>query len=245
MKKLVSSEKSLFAKIILYMSMMAPFIATPVMFTFASTSSNASKSSGKGVRVAISTLDDKTGTGECHSNWFWDNNIGTGFRAQLATELAKYKDLSIQERENLRTMHEEEHELINADESALPKKKKFKAAQYSITGAVTEFEYCAGKRQGKLNVGAFFGQPDLGVEIGGRKSSAKVAMDIRVIDVETGAVVDSFRAVGKAKRTGLNVDINYREVEFGSSGYDNTPLGAATRESLRDAAAKIHRVVIR
>ena len=117
-------------------------------------------------RIAVSAFEDKSGSqSSCNKGFFREflgDKLGTGFKDQLITELAKTGRFQIVERDNLRKMYTEEHELINADHSTKPKKNKFKAAEYSIVGAITSFELCQSNVGGDLDVGSLL--------TGGKKS---------------------------------------------------------------------------
>jgi hypothetical protein len=74
-----------------------------------------------------------------------------------------------------------------------------------------------------------------GFRIGGKSSNAHVAVDIRLVDTTTGQVLQSHNAVGKAESSGVGVGVSRGLVDFGAEGFQNTPLGQATREAIRDA----------
>lgn len=189
-------------------------------------------------RVAISKFKDKTGNGRCNLS-FWGNRLSQGFRDQIATALMKSRKVNVVERENLKNMYNEEHGLINADTSTLPTKNRFKAAHYSITGAVTQFELCSGGLKGKVDVGSLIGIKNSGLKVGAGRASAKVAIDMRIIDTETGEVVMSFESTGKSSKVGFDIDGDYKGANFSSDAFRSSPIGKATKIAIKKAVKKI------
>ncbi len=96
-----------------------------------------------------------------------------------------------------------------------------------IRGAVTEYEASKAGGAGGIAVHG------IGIGVGG--SVAHVGLDIRIYDTSTGEVLQSHRAVGEAKTTGLAVGGVSGDVAFGAGGYWKTPLGEATRKAINNA----------
>ncbi len=190
-------------------------------------------------RLAVSTFKDKSARSKCRVGWFSRNDLGTGFQEQLITKLQKKGRFSIQERTNLKQMYNEEHNLINSDRRYSPRKNQFKSAHYSITGAVTAFELCNQGGDAKVDVGGLFGFKNTGLKVGGGVTKAKVGLDVRIVDVESGEILDSFTVEGSSSSAKFNVDGDYKGSRFGSKAFGNTPLGEATRVALAKAANKI------
>lgn len=191
-------------------------------------------------RVAVSTFTDKTGnSSRCRISWWGGHELGEGFRDQIVTALMKDGKYEIVERENLKTMYNEEHELINADKSTLPTKNKFRAAHYSITGAVTSFELCDDGFGGKADVGGLLGFKGAGLKLGAKTQKAKVVIDLRVIDVTTSQVVHSFRSEGTASSTKIDADGDIKGAKIGSDAFFSTPIGEATRDAIENAVSQI------
>jgi len=194
-------------------------------------------------RLAVSAFEDKSGSqSSCNKGFLRElmgDKLGSGFKDQLVTELAKTGRFQIVERDNLRKMYSDEHELINADRATKPKKNKFKAAEFSIVGAVTSFELCQSNVGGDLDVGSLITGGKKSFDVGAERSSASVVLDVRVVGVTTGVVIDSFRAEGAATSTDFKLSGSIKGAKFGSKGFYKTPLGEATREALKDATGKI------
>ncbi len=190
------------------------------------------------VRISVSSFTENSGTSRC-GPWLWNSDwLGSEFRDQLTTELYKLGKFEILERKNLNTMYSEEHQLVNADPTFLPEKNKYKAAQYSVTGAVTAFELCESGLGGALDVGSLVGLPSLEVELRGQ--TAKAAINLRIVNVTTGEVVGSFMTDGEAssKKVGLSVEA-LKNLRMNSEGFQNSPLGLAAQEAIHKAAIEI------
>jgi curli biogenesis system outer membrane secretion channel CsgG len=194
-------------------------------------------------RLAIANFKNKSGDSRCAIRWFSGDDLGSGMADQLVTELSKNDRFDIQERENLKEIYSDEHELINADKSAAPKKNQFKAAHFSIVGSVTAFEMCADGLGGKVDVGSLIGFKDSGLKVGAKRANAKVVIDVRVVDVEKGKVIKSWSSEGKASSTSFDVDGDYKGAGFGSDAFNNTPVGEATRLAMADIVKKIEKTV--
>lgn len=189
-------------------------------------------------RISVSTFSDKSGTSRCAIRW-WGRRLGSGFQDQMISALVEKGRFDVQERGNLKTMYNEEHNLINSDSSAAPRKNRFKAAHYSITGAVTSFEMCSEGGGSKLNVGKLLGFNTSKLKVGGKVQKATVVLDIRVVDVEQGSVIVAFKSEGKASSTKFDVNGSIKGAEFGSDAFKNSPIGEASREAIDKAVKKI------
>ena len=91
-----------------------------------------------------------------------------------------------------------------------------------ITGSITEF----GSKQSK--VGGGIGGFNLGVST----TTARVVVDLRIVNVNTGEIVMAKSAEGEDSSTGLD-NVGMDDIDFhNSSTWDNTQLGIASRESI-------------
>ena len=157
----------------------------------------------------------------------------------LLTDLVNSGRYTVLERQVINEMYDGEHQLINSGAAVRPKAGQFKIAHYTIAAAVSEFEFCNGGMGGGLNVGRLTGIGEL--KVGASVAKAKVVVDIRVIDVETGEVIGSVKGKGKSKRTGFDFDGFIEGVDFGSSAFSNSPLGQAVRGAIENATQKLHK----
>lgn len=193
--------------------------------------------------VSVTQFKDKTGSSSCRHNWiWWSAYLGDGFKDMLITELSKSDKLMVLERETIRDIYEDEHNLVNSENDGSLEKGQFKKARYTFVGAVTEFEYCAQKKKTSVNIGAVAGlfgvsTPDINVGFGGSK--AKVTVDLRVVDTKTGRVVRSIKSTETVEDSKYELD-----TELGSHEQEkNSPADKAARLAIEKAANEALKVL--
>lgn len=189
--------------------------------------------------VSIHQFSNKAAPSACRYQYeWWGQHLGTGFQEMLAKELLESGKVEVLEREVIHSIYNDEHNLVNSEADTTLEKGQFKKAKYVIAGAVTEFEYCAEKKGGSVNIGAvaaFLGgsAPDISVGFGTAK--AKLAMDLRLIDARTGKVIKTVRAEGTAEDSRWDLDANLGD--FYSQ--DSSPMGQAARTAIREGSRRL------
>jgi curli biogenesis system outer membrane secretion channel CsgG len=166
-------------------------------------------------RVAVINFEDKAGYG---------HNVGRGVSDMLVTSLVESKKFIVIEREELDEILKEQglgqSGLVTPQSAA--KVGQLLGLQRIITGSVTEF----GSKQNK--VGGGFGGFNLGVST----TTARVTVDIRIINVNTGEITMAKSAEGEDSSTGLD-NVGIQDIDFHNSDtWDNTQLGIASREAI-------------
>ena len=140
----------------------------------------------------------------------------------MTTELYEAGLFTLLEREKLKYVGEEIRLSQSGlmDESTAPELGRIKGAQYSMTGAVTEYHYKA--------AGGAIPIPGVG-GIGGASNTAYVTLDIRIINNETGEV-----AYAAAERGASNQTLGGLITKYGGfgAGKINGILAAATRKAV-------------
>lgn len=191
-------------------------------------------------RISVTAFEDKTGgSHSCkhHSGYYWNKSLGSAFKEMLVTKLLESNRFDVLEREHIKKIYGSEHQLINAENTASAKKGQFKKAHYTLAAAVTEFQMCRGGLGGGLDIGRIFGVGK--VKVGASSISASVAVDIRVIDVETGSILASIRAEGEKNDKSFNVDTLTKGLDFDLATFEQSPIGEATRMAINRAAEKL------
>jgi curli biogenesis system outer membrane secretion channel CsgG len=89
-----------------------------------------------------------------------------------------------------------------------------RGAQYLFEGAVTEANSGVSSKQGGINIG--------GLQLGGSKSKDVVSVDVRILDADTGDVLDSVTAS--------------RPVKASSAGFSGTAALASTIAAVRGSS---------
>jgi curli biogenesis system outer membrane secretion channel CsgG len=174
-------------------------------------------------RIAVTKFENKV-TG-VYGNW----RLGEGFSEMLTTELMKTGQFVVVERQALQDVLGEQElgqsGVVRKETAA--KVGQVLGAQIIVRGVVSEFTLNESGGGGGIGIAGF--------RIGGRSSNAHVAVDIRLVDTTTGQVLQSHNAVGKAESSGVAVGVSRGLVDFGAEGFQNTPLGQATRGAIQDA----------
>jgi curli biogenesis system outer membrane secretion channel CsgG len=212
---------------------------------------SASPNAGKR-RVAISAFDYssvKTAVTSIAGN---DVNIGQGIRSMLMVKMAQSKTVVLLEREKIKQVMNEQ------DFGATNRVKQGTQAHIGqITGAdamlfgdiVTFGRDDKGKRNGAGGVlgglGGPFGTIGARVANAHQTDKAVVAINLRLVDAETGEVIDSEEARGESTRTSTNwgaVAGSWRGAAGGSSSmtssnFAETIIGEATQAAVDRIAA--------
>jgi len=165
------------------------------------------------------------------SRRWWDRswNVEENLTEMVVTELMETGRFIVVERSALNEVLSEQDlgESGRVRQETAAKIGELLGAQVLVKGAVTEFIEKESGGAGGIVVG--------GIGIGGKTSEGYVAMDLRLIDATTGQVLQSHRAEGKIKSTGLGGIAFFKGIALGGTTFNKTALGKATRASVKDA----------
>lgn len=170
-------------------------------------------------RLAI--IDFQYKAGSATGSW----SVGQGMADMLATSLFKSGKFDVMERSKLESVLEEQKlqmSGITTPESAV-KVGKILGLQYIVIGSVNQF----GQKNEQTKA--------FGVAV--NSTTARVATDTRIINVESGRVEGAETGTGEETATGVsiqNADILPTDVAFGSTGFDETIIGKATKKCIDD-----------
>jgi curli biogenesis system outer membrane secretion channel CsgG len=176
-------------------------------------------------RVAVVDFEDRAHYGY---------DIGKGVADMLVTALVESKKFMVIERSELEQVLNEQglgqSGLVTPQSAA--KVGQLLGAEMLVTGSVTEF----GEKESK--VGGGLGRLG-GLNVGVSKKMARVAVDIRLVNVNTGEIIAAKSASGEDATTGLdNVGVN--DIDFhNTTTWDNTQLGKASREAIEQCVQYI------
>jgi len=174
------------------------------------------------------------------SFWAWNNKVATELQDMLISELYSTKAFHVLERKEISAVLSEQDLSASGrvSKSTLVKMGKIKGAKYLIAGTVSAFEMSQ-KTGGKIRF--------KGLKLGGKKSKAYIAVDVKVIDTETGEIIDARTIEAKAKGSAIGAGLSLRNFDIGGSHAKKTPVGKAIRacivyisEYLECSLAKIH-----
>lgn len=168
-------------------------------------------------------------TNTASAGW-WGSGVGRELSDMLTNELVATKAFKMVERKKLGAILTEQD--MGASGRVTPstaaKIGKMTGAQYLVTGTVSAYEENVAKTGGGISYGGF--------SIGGKKSSAYLAIDLRVVDTTTGEIIDTRTVEGHSKGGGLGFGIH----KWGFGGklaqQKKTPAGKAIRAAIIESS---------
>ena len=157
-------------------------------------------------------------------------DFGTGLTEMLITALVNSNRFIVLDRQALEDIAKEQN-LPGTDPNTTAKAGNLLGAQVLVKGAVTELSF---KRSG---AGANLVSEVVDGSVA--NSIATVAIDLRIIDVATGEILESVRAEGRVGSQALTLDLKKEDLKFGVASFDNGPLGFAVRRAVEQAVKEI------
>lgn len=155
-------------------------------------------------------------------------DFGPGLTEMLMTALSKSNRFILLERSDkaLQDIQREQTQggVTDATRAQL---NNLMGAEVLIRGALTDFSSEQSKTDSKGLLS--------GIGLSESKSSAKVAIDIRIYDVSTGEIIDSERATGQMSAKGVGLDLSRNDLNLDSSSFQSSTLGKATRKAIENA----------
>lgn len=174
----------------------------------------------------------------------WDagaaDRLGTVLSDMLITALLKTGSFDVIERTQLDKLLKEQQ--LNAagilDPATAPKAGKMLGVDLILGGKITEFGVKT-KKSGGLGIltgGA------LGVDV--KNSTARAAIDVRVINTTTGQILAAEQGTGEDKESGVafsGTDFSHflAAVDFNTTEWTESRIGKATRQAVDQAVGKI------
>lgn len=180
-------------------------------------------------------------------------DVGKGIVSLIITDLVNDGTYSVVERQMLDAILKEQNLSVSdrADPATACKIGKLLSVDAIVVGTVTQF----GFESKSVNVGGVAsvasgyipyvgGLGGLG-GFGHKKSKCKVAIDARVVDINTGEILAAVHGAGESKRSGMSLGI-VAGADWGSSEFATSIAGEATLAAvnqvctqLKDLSAKI------
>jgi curli biogenesis system outer membrane secretion channel CsgG len=161
-------------------------------------------------------------TNDTSAGW-WSASVGRDLQDMLAAELASTKAFSVLERKEIDAVLSEQDLGASGriSSSTKAKMKKLKGAQYLVMATVSAFESDTSGKGGKVGF--------KGLSLGGSKSKSYVAVDLKVVDAETGEIADSRTIEAEAKASSIDAGANIKGFSIAGDSYKKTPTGKAIR----------------
>jgi curli biogenesis system outer membrane secretion channel CsgG len=170
--------------------------------------------------IGVSEFRNDTSAG------WWSGGTGNDLAGMLTNELASTEKFRIVERAKLNAVLEEQDlaQSGRIEKRSAAKVGKLTGAKYLVMGTVSAYTENTAGEGGGLSF--------RGINVGGKKSEAYIAVDLRVVDTTTGEVAYTRTVEGRSSSYGIHGGI-YRGGFGGNMGkYENTPAGKAIRACL-------------
>lgn len=181
-------------------------------------------------------------------------DVGKGITSLLITKIVNDGTYSVVERQMLDSLLKEQNLSVSdrADPATACKIGKLLSVDGIIVGTVTQF----GFESKNMNVGAAasaaaayipyvggFGFGGLGI----RKSKVKVAVDARLVDINTSEILAAVHGSGESKRSGASLfggggsgwSGGSGSFDMGSSGFASSIAGEATLQAIDDIGGQL------
>ena len=198
-------------------------------------------------RIAILDFDYATVQSASAAIFGTEVDIGKGISNLLVTDLVRDGSYSVIERSALdKVLAEQNFSNSNrADPTSAARIGKILGVDYIILGAITEFGNET-KKQNLGGIGGSLGGFGLG-GVGHSNSKANVAIDARVINIDTAEILAVASGKGESSRSGVALGggggnwsgFGGGNVDFGSSNFQNTIIGEATKKAVDQLTADL------
>ena len=157
-------------------------------------------------------------------------SVGGPIAAMLTTALEESNAFIVVERDALPSLVTEQT-LAKAGVSGgsdAPLPGKVLTARYLVVGSVTDYTAPSSGNGGGFSIGG-----STAFNLG--SSSGDVAIDMRLVDTRSGAILKAFKVKQKLSSLNLGLSTSYSGVPIATNKFFNSALGDATRKALNDA----------
>lgn len=187
-------------------------------------------------KVTVTQFENKANpSSSCLYYWdYWRDQIGEAFTEMLVNELNQLSEIEVYERQTIKQIYNNEHDLINSENTEPIEKGQFKKADITLAASVSEYEFCADKKKTNIDLGSIL-PISVPLRVGFGNAKAKVGIDLRVIDVRTGRIIKTIHTTGEAKRSSLDFDVSVVSHE----NSQKTPVPEAAREAIKKAVSEV------
>jgi curli biogenesis system outer membrane secretion channel CsgG len=154
--------------------------------------------------------------------YWWRSTVASELQDLLASELVSTRAFQVLERKEINAVLSEQDLSASGrvSKSTLVKMRKIKGAKYMIAGTVAAFEKTSAKG-GKVGYKGF--------SIGGKKEKTYIAVDVKVIDAETGEIVDARTIEATIKAKAIGASARVKGFSVAGAKAKKTPTGKAIR----------------
>jgi curli biogenesis system outer membrane secretion channel CsgG len=168
-------------------------------------------------------------TNSTHAGW-WNGGMGSELQDMLIAELASTKSFNILERKELDSVVSEQK--LGASglvrQETAPEIGKLTGAKYLISATVTAFEDNTEGKDAGFSL--------MGVSVGGSKGKAYMAVDLKVMDTNTGEIADVRTVEATSESSGMRFGLNLGFFSGNLGEKAKTPTGKAIRGCIVEIA---------
>lgn len=180
------------------------------------------------MRVAVLDFDASGITSDSRTGgrWWSQQEIGSGVTDMFTTALFKTGKFELVERNQLEKILAEQglSQSGAVNPQTAVKMGRVLGVNALITGKVTQF----GTREFEVGFGGF----------GGHQVEAKCAIDCRMVNTTTGAIMLAETAQASDSQVGVSVS-SWHNLQIGGTGFDSTLIGQVSRKAISQLVDKI------
>ncbi len=161
-------------------------------------------------------------TNQTSAGW-WSASVGSELSDMLTSELVSTRAFQVLERKEIDAVLGEQDlgSSGRLDPATKARLGKVKGAKYLVAGTVSSFEENTSGEHGGISIG--------GLSLGGKQNKTYIAVDVKVVDTETGEIVDTRTIEGEASGSGMGGSLSVAGVSLHGGGFEKTPAGKAIR----------------
>ncbi len=161
-------------------------------------------------------------TNQTHAGW-WRGNMGYDLQDMLVNELASTKAFQVLERKEINAVIGEQD--LGASGRIDPRTRakigKIKGAKYLVAATVSAYEEDTKGTGGGIGI--------MGFRVGGKQEKAYMAVDLKIIDTDTGEIADSRTVEATSESSGFTLGAHLGILSGDLGKYEKTPAGKAIR----------------
>ncbi len=169
---------------------------------------------------------------ENRASWAGQWNLSGGMADLLVARLMDTRKVAVLERQHLRDVLEELERQGSGHfrPEGRAQRGRLKNAQFLMRGTINDFTVI---EEGSAGFWSSF------LRIFGRGNRARVALTVKIYDIENGEVLAAVQSDGTVASSGGGAAISYKQVTFGGDSFFRTPLGKATEWALDRAVRRL------
>ncbi len=168
-------------------------------------------------------------TNDTRASW-WNSSMARDMQDMLIAELATMGTFKVLERKELDSVIKEQDLGASGrvSRSTRAKMNNITGAAYLVSGTVSAYEESTSGSDGGLSFG--------GISLGGKQTKTYMAIDLKVVDSETGEIADVRTVEARSDSGGLSLGLSLGGFSGNVGGFEKTPAGKAIRACVMEIA---------